>query len=276
MTLNLQPIPHGGTLFYDIVGGAATGTGVARVAINATYTVPQEARELNASLPWMLAAAPAVGESVFGVFDIQGTGFKRQPQEFWGPLGGSRLEATWGQIPSQQPLWEQHHPLAGGETPWSWGIEPIDALADDGRCGLTLAYSTGASEMPYVQGISARELSTGTTAVITNLTTLALQNPKQMVEAGGFATGSTVTADQEIEGIFTVTCQAWQDIQTHRFFAVLMAIEATSGGQVAVDFPRLPFDARFKGTGTINVTGTYELVTTLTAAGQFAHYLRYI
>lgn len=276
MTLKLDPIPHGGSLFYDIVGGAATGTGVDRAAINATYTVPQEARELCASMPWMLAAAPAVAESVFGVFDIQGTGFKRLPQEFWGPIGGSRLAALGGQQPSQLPLWEQHHPLAGGETPWSWGIEPIDALVDNGRCGLTLAYATGASGLPYVYSISARELSTGTTAIITNLTTLALQNPLQMVEAGGFATGAVVTADQEIEGIFTLTCQAWLGIQTHRFFAVLHAIEATSGLQVAVDWPRLPLDARFKGQGTINVTGTYELVATLTAAGQFAHYVRYI
>ena len=63
-------------LFYDTVGPAATGTAVARVAINSAYVVPSAARELVGVIPFIQAEAPAAAEAIVAIWDIIGSDFK--------------------------------------------------------------------------------------------------------------------------------------------------------------------------------------------------------
>jgi len=264
-----------GTIFYDIIGPAATGTGTARAQIDASYRVPSAARELLGVYLQIENEAPSAAEPFIAVLDIKGTDFRYQPCEMLFPVGNGTLAEVTGVQKSPSEYWPIHAPLNGTEV-LDVGVEPCEAMAGNGQVGVTVAYSTVRTGKPVIYGKFSREVASGTTAGTFNtLTALTVSNARQMYEVVGTHVQVTTKADEEEMNYMTLNCTQWHPIQTIKF---MLEASGTAGGAAITSFGakniRLPFDALFKASqATIEGTGyNYDVMTT---AGVYVYGIRY-
>lgn len=266
------------TLFYDIVGPAATGVAVARAAINAAYRVPAKARELVGVRPFMQAEAPAANDSVLAVWDILGRDFRYQPCEGFMPVGSGKLGAIDEMPTTPMETWFTHIPLKGNET-LNIGVEPLSAMAVNGQAGFTMIYSTKRTGRPTIYGLMSREIAAAAAAAaVTAMGGLAARNATKMLEMIGIASPGeeVVTADEELAGHFTLRCSGWDGVQEDRFFhEPLHAIEAGSGVKKVMGIMRLPIDRKFKGKGG-TVVAEHTNFDAFDALGELAWGIRWI
>lgn len=263
------------TMFYDIIGPAATGTGTDRAQIDATYRVPSAARELVGVYLQIENEAPSAAEPFIAVFDIIGTDFRYQPCECLFPVGSGTLAEVTGVYKSPSEFWPIHAPLNGTEV-LDVGVEPCEAMAGNGQVAVTVAYSTVRTGKPTIYGKFSREVASGTAVATSTLTALTVSNAKQMYEVVGTHVQVTTKADEEEMNYIVMNCTQWDPIQTIKF---MLEASGTAGGAAITSFGakniRLPFDARFKASqATIEGTGTnYDVMTT---AGVYVYGIRYL
>ena len=264
-----------GAVFYDRIRSSAGGTGTARTAVSTTYAIPDAARELIAWAPMCVPAAPSAAESIAAVFDIQGNNFKYGPVEAYAPVAGQHLTAIQGHTPTPQEWWEVRAPVSPQAT-YSWGIEPIDAQAGDSRAYIDLMYSTVRTGLPVIHGLATRETAldgAGDSAA----TTLNVTDAKELVEVAGIATGSTVTADEEIVADMTIRSDSLRPLQQFRFgLQPNTAIEATSGETHIDCISRNPTPGFYFSIVNPAIAGTANLDVDITGAGQSSFLVRYL
>jgi hypothetical protein len=263
-------------IFHDAIDEAAQGAGTAAANLTTTYRVPSTARENLGYLPLESPAAPAVAESVFVRIQFLGSDYKFQPQQAYAQIAGGTLSTinAQGRI-GGMPLYLSYTPVSGSET-WTIEVEALDAMAGDARAAMTLIYSDRPSGNPAQYGRATLETSTGTTAADTAGADIVQSGMRELVEYGGGVTGSTVTADEEITSRITLRCNAWEPVQQTVFYLEpAYAVELTSGAQ-PTQLARYPAHLRFNTTASVTVTSVHTHDVTLTAAGQFGHYIRYI
>jgi len=263
-------------LFYDTVGPAAVGTGVARAAIDAEYSVPSAARELVGVIPTIMGEAPAPAESILAIGDIIGADFKGIPCEFPFPVAAGKLGAIDQLETTPMEFWPIHAPLKGTED-LNFGQEMCDANAADAQAGLTLVFSEKPSGRDQIFGKFSREIAGSTTAAyVAEGTDIKISNALKMYEMVAIAVcAGIVTADQELASKATMKCSVWDPIQTQEFFlAPIHAIEATSGVATVKQIMRLPLDAKFKTLNAV-VETIIEQYDALTVAPMYAHGVRW-
>ena len=154
---------RGKGIFYDTVGPAAVGTGVARAAIDAEYSVPSAARELAGVIPTIMGEAPAPAESILAIGDIIGADFKGIPCEFPFPVAAGKLGAVDQLETTPMEFWPIHAPLKGTED-LNFGQEMCDANAGDAQAALTLVFLEKPSGLGQIYGKFSREIAGSTTA----------------------------------------------------------------------------------------------------------------
>ena len=263
-------------LFYDTVGPAAVGTGVARAAIDAEYSVPSAARELVGVIPTIMGEAPAPAESILAIGDIIGADFKGIPCEFPFPVAAGKLGAVDQLETTPMEFWPIHAPLKGTED-LNFGQEMCDANAGDAQAGLTLVFSEKPSGKGQIYGKFSREIAGSTTAAyVAEGTDIKISNALKMYEMVAIAVCAGITtADQELASKATMKCSVWDPIQTQEFFlAPIHPIEATSGVSVVKQIMRLPLDAKFKTKNAVIET-IIEQYDALTVAPMYVHGVRW-
>ena len=265
-------------LFYDTVGPTATGVATARAAIDASYRVPAEARELIGVIVGIQIEQPNAGDSVLAVWDIRGKDCRFQPCEGLAPVGNGKLGALDEQETTPMEIWKIHAPLNGNET-LDIGIEPLSAMGVDGQAFMTMVFSTKRTGKPVIYGRASREIATGTTALtIIAGTDLRVDNGLKMHEIWGVATigTATVVVAEELAGRVKMRCSAWEDMQETEFFHEPMhAIDGTTGSNKVQSIMRLPFDRKFKSKqATIHTEFVND--DALSAAGIYAHGIRWL
>jgi len=267
---------RGKGIFYDTVGPAAVGTGIARTAIDADYSVPSAARELAGVIPFIMGEAPAPAESILAIGDIIGADFKGIPAEFLFPVAAGKLGAIDQLETTPAEFWPMHVPLKGSED-LNIGQEMCDANAADAQAGLTMVFLEKPSGFGQIYGKFSREIAGSTTAAyVAEGTDIKISNALKMYEMVAVAVcGGATTADQELAAKATMKCSVWDPIQTQEFFlAPIHPIEATTGVSVVKQIMRLPLDARFKTKNAV-VETLIEQYDALTVAPMYAHGVRW-
>ena len=273
----LEPY-RGKGLFYDVVGPAATGAAVARVAIDVDYVVPSAARELVGIIPGIQAEAPAAAESIIAVGDIIGPDFKQQPQEWLFPVAAGKLGAVDQLETTPMEFWPMHAPLKGGEV-LNIGVTLQDALAGNGQAFLTMVYSTRPTGKRKIFGTFSDAVAGGAAAAAgaayagDNLT---ISNGIQMYEliAVTVFAGNPTTLE-ELCSRALMKCGVWDEIKSTEFFiAPVHAMVGISGVATVKSIQRMPFDEKF-----LNPQATIETILyqddVMTVAPLFVHGIRY-
>ena len=273
----LEPY-RGKGLFYDVVGPAATGAAVARVAIDDDYVVPSAARELVGVIPFITTEEPAAAESIISVGDIIGPDFRGQPCEFPFPVAAGMLGALNAIPTTPAEFWAIHAPMDGGEV-LNFGQEMCDALAADGEAGLTLVYTERRTGKRQIFGKFSREVAGGAGAGADYAVAgdnLTISNGGQMYEIVAICVfAGIVTTVEALVSLATMKCSVWDPIQSTRFFLEpVHAMVGASGAAQVKAIMRLPFDARFNNKQA-TVETTFIQSTNMTVAPMFVHGIRY-
>ena len=203
----------------------ASGTGTAVTAAQ-TWVVPSGMNYLAYIKAFFVPEAPAVAEGVGAVIAMVGQDWKHTPSEFFTEIGGTRLEAPWGQLVKATPRWWPFHlPIKPGGT---IGVtaEPIDALADNGEIGIDVLYSDVKSG-EAVQRLMSRETANTTTTGASITISGAAKVTDYTVS---YVPGGVLVADEEVTGRLAVTSGALVAWQTLTLSYHVHGIEATSGG----------------------------------------------
>jgi hypothetical protein len=150
---------RGGAIFYDRVPGGTTnatsaGTGTARTSISSTYTVPSAAAEIIAISPGLAPTAAAVAKNDIAYHDIQGTSFKRQPQQVLSPVASVYL-SVGSQRTSPQEWYAVKAKVVAGDQ-YDWGVTPLVANSGNMKAWTDVMYSTiPSNELTIYSQVSA-------------------------------------------------------------------------------------------------------------------------
>lgn len=149
----MKAAQNGGAIFYDRVppgttNATAAGTGVARTSITTTYAIPPVAREILAISPGLGSTADAAADVKMAFADIQGTAFKRQPQQVPAPVGSVTLSVGATRFTPQE-WWTVRAPCVPGDM-YDWGINELVANAHNMKAWVDVMYSTAPSGDPTV------------------------------------------------------------------------------------------------------------------------------
>jgi len=253
---------------------AAGGAAVARAAINAVFPVPDKARTL---LGWRAIDCPAAGavaESALAVFDIQGQNFNFTPQEIiCGNVGGSIL-ATGTTLVGPSEYYDVFAPVVGGET-WNVGVEPLDAEAGNRRSTVEFTWTDVRLPLPTIRSQCSREIAIAIAAVgeVAGLA-MPITQAHQLIEVGGCATESVNTAAEELNGTLILRCGAMPINEIRVVLEPYAGTAVTPGSNIAYVTRRLERQ-RFSQE-SVTITAALDVDLALAAAGQFAHYIRWI
>ena len=248
----------------------ATGTGTAETA-EQSIVVPANAVELLAMRMEVTALAPAPAESVMGVGKLKGNNWQNNPYEIAAEVGAAHLGAIGGPWAREPRWWPAHLPVSPNST-IAFTYEPVDALADNGQCGVEFRWSNGRTGIPGVKRLFSREIATSTT---TN--TLASINDARGITKGFFAVGAaTVAADDPGDYSITLESSGLKDQQTFQIATQLIGIEATSGMEYSY-LMETPQDIELlPGVAQISFAATLSETTALGTAGQWMYGIEYI
>jgi hypothetical protein len=264
----------GGNIWTSCTDTVAGGAAVARAAINAVFPVPDKAKTLLGWRPIETATAGAVAESMLSVFDIQGANFNFQPQEVMcGNTAGSIL-ATGTPLQGPSEYYDVFAPVAGGET-WNVGVEPLDALAGNRRSAAEFTWTDVRLPLPTVRSLCGREVAIAIAAVgeVPGVA-MAITGAHELIEAGGCATESVNTAAEELMVEMILRCTALPINEIRFPFEPYAGSAITPSSNIAYVTRRLQ---RMKfSQPSVTVTSAYDVDVALAAAGQAAHYIRWI
>lgn len=280
MTQILKALEGYKNLFYDIVGPVATGAVAAvRVAVNAAYVVPSAARELVGVIPFLMAEAPAAGDSLLAIGDIIGPDAPKGPCEWLYPVGGGKLGALDEMYSTPAEFWPIHAPLKGGEV-FNVGVEIVAALAGNGQAMVTMVYSTKPTGKRQIMGTFSAivaGVAAGVAGQAIAGNNLTISNGVQMYEiiAACVNNGVSVTLE-EIASWCLMKCTVWDDIQSTQFFiAPVHAMVGATGNSVIKSLQRLPFDAKFTNPQATVECILYQWDIMAAVAPGFVHGFRY-
>lgn len=264
----------GGNVWTNSNPFAAGGVAVARAAINAAFAVPDNARTLLGWRPIDCAAAGAVAESQLAVFDITGQNYNFQPQEVMcGNVSGSIL-ATGTPIQAPSEYYDVFAPVKGGET-WNIGVEPLDAEAGNRRSTIEFTWTDVRLPLPTIRSQCSREIAIAIAAVgeVPGLV-MPITEAHQLIEVGGCATESVNTAAEELNVTLVLRCTAMPMQEIRVVFEPYAGSQITPSSNIAYVTRRIQRQ-KFKQP-SITMTSAFDVDLALAAAGQAAHYIRWI
>lgn len=272
-------VKRGGTVFTDVVpagavNATATGTGTARTSIATTYPVPNSAQELLAFAPMLCSTADAAADAKFAMFDIQGTSFKRQPQQVLGPIGSVVLSVGSTRFTPME-WWNTYSPVVQGDQ-YDFGVTPLVANAHNMKAAVTLMYST----IPSMKSTIFSQVNTVSAiknAGSNSTGTLTLSAANQLVEvATGVSPEAAAVAQENQILTHNMTSGSLDPIQSINWSSDPPAqIAATSGDTQVPQISRyLELGLRFKQPNPLLTFTSYIDVAT-TNNLNVAHCVRY-
>ncbi len=264
----------GGSIWTSSNAFAAGGAAVARAAINAAFAVPDKARTLLGWRAIDCIVAGAVAESALAVFDIQGQNYNFQPQEIiCGNTGGSIL-ATGTSLIGPSEYYDVFAPVKGGEA-WNIGVEPLDAEAGNRRSTAEFTWTDVRLPLPTIRSQCSREIAIAIAAVgeVAGLA-MPITDAHQLIEVGGCATESVNTAAEELNVTLILRCTAMAVNEIRTVFEPYTGSAITPSSNIAYVTRRLE---RLKfSQPSVTLTSAFDVDIALAAAGQAAHYIRWI
>jgi len=263
----------GGNVWTGCTDTVAGGAAVARAVVE-LHVVPDKAKTLLGWRPIETATAGAVAESMLSVFDIQGVNYNFQPQEVMcGNVAGSML-ATGTPIQAPSEYYDVFAPVAGGEI-INVGVEPLDALAGNRRSAAEFTWTDVRLPLPPIRSLCSREIAIAIAAVgeVAGLA-MPITDAHQLVEVGGCATESVNTAAEELMVTLILRCTALPLNEIRCLLEPYAGTAVTPGSNAAYVARRLQ---RMKFSQTsVTVNSAFDVDIALAAAGQAAHYIRWI
>lgn len=263
----------GGSVFPSVTDMAAGGAALARAVVE-MHVVPDKARTLLGWRPIDHGMIAAVAESTLAVFDIQGQNYNFQPQEvLCGNVAGSLL-ATGSSLHACSEYYDVFAPVKGGEA-INVGVEPLDALGAGRRSGVEFLWTDVRLPLPTIRSLCSREIAIAIAAVgeVPGLA-MPITDAHQLIEVGGCATESVNTAGEELNVTLILRCTAMPINELRYMFEPYGATDITPGSSVAYVSRRI---ARQKfSQPSVTITSTFDVDIALAAAGQAAHYIRWI
>lgn len=225
---------RGGAVFYDRVpagtaNATATGTGTSRTSITTSYSIPNAARELLAIAPALSSTADAAADIKFAFADIQGTSFKRQPQQVLAPIGSVTLSVGSTRFTPQE--WYKVCAPVSANDQYDWGITPYVANAHNMKAWVDVMYSTIPSGDPTIFSQCQTSKTAFLAAGSTSTGTLTLTNANSLYEVATGVSGEAAAVANENQILSNqLQCSALQPIQTFIYGQDAPAqITATSG-----------------------------------------------
>ena len=272
-------IKRGGTVFTDVVpagavNATAAGTGTSRTSITTTQPVPNGAQELLAFAPMLCSTADAAADSKFAMFDIQGTSFKRQPQQVIGPVGSVVLSVGATRFTPME-WWNTYAPVVQGDQ-YDYGVTPLVANSHNMKAAATLMYSTipsgKATIFSQVGAVNAFKAAGSNSSG-----TLTLSAASQLVEvASGVSPEAAAVAQENQRLTHNMTSGSLDPIQSINWSSDPPAqIAATSGDTQVPQISRfLELGLRFKQPNPLLTFTSYLDVATSNNL-NVAHCVRY-
>lgn len=242
----------GGAIFYDRVppgtaNATAAGTSAARVSITTTYAIPPIAREIVAISPGLASTADAAADSKMAFNDIQGTAFKRQPQQVPAPAGSVVLSVGATRFTAQE-WWAVRAPCVAGDS-YDFGVTSLIANTHNMKSWLDLMYSTIPSNDATIYSQVQSSVTAFKNAGSTSTGTLTLTAANYLYEVATLLSPETAAVAQENQ-ILThqLSCSALDPVQQINYGSETPAqIAATSGDTMQAQIFRcLTFGERFK------------------------------
>lgn len=270
----------GGTVLPDRITPAAAGTGTSRASISTTYQIPPWAKMLLAVKPNASAgASAAAADVVTAQFDIQGSSFKRGPQQFIGPVSTPVLSAgTMIATPSE--WWATFIPVQPLAS-YDWGVTPLTANTHNFKAGYDLLYSTvdfsnEAGFEPIVSQNTAIQAvtSSGTSTFNNAITTVDADNLFEV--AGVVQSNGTITAAEKAYIGVQLNSSGLADVQTFTYgLDPTGVVISTSGTATIPKISRyLVAGMRFKALAS-NINYTANMDSTVSNAAQMVNTIRY-
>ncbi len=272
-------VDMGGTVFPDVVpagavNATAAGTGTSRTSITTTYPVPNSAVELLAWAPMLCSTADAAADSKFAMFDIQGTSFKRQPQQVVGPVGSVALSVGSTRFTPME-WFNTFAPVVQGDQ-YDFGVTPLVANAHNMKAGVTLLYSTIPTGKKTIFS-QVSSVNAFKNAGANSTGTLTLSAASLLYELMSAVSPEAAAVGNENQ-ILTHTAQSgsFDPIQSINYSSDPPAqITATSGDTQVPQISRfMPLGTRFKQPNAL-ITFTSNLDVATTNNLNVAHCVRY-
>lgn len=272
---------NGGQIFYDRVpsgstGATATGTSAARVSISAAYLVPSAARELIAISPVLATTAEAAADSMMAFADIQGSNFRRQPQQVPAPVGSVVLSVGAARFTPQE-WWTVRAPVVAGDS-YDVGITSLIANAHNMKAAMDIMYSTVPTGLSSIYS-AIQTTATGFKSAGANSTgTLSLVNAHELYEVGTLVSPETAAVAQEVQILDTqLQCSALTPVQSFNYGVDTPAQIAATSGDTQV--PQISRHLAMGGKFTVpNPTLNYTSILTTATTNNLsvAHFARWV
>lgn len=270
-----------GAIFYDRVPGGttvstATGTGTSRTSISTSYSVPSASVELLAISPGLSSTADAAADTKMAFADIQGTSFKRQPQQVPAPVGSVTLSVGATRFTPQE-WWAVKARVVAGDQ-YDWGITPLIANTHNMSAWMDLMYANIPSGEPTIYSQIQTTTNAFKTAGSNSAGTLTLTAAAELYEVGTLMSPESATVGNETQIITTVlTCSAMDPVQTFTHGVDPPAqVTATSGDTQVPQITRvLAVGQKFKVPNP-QISYTHNLKTAPTNNITTANFARYV
>jgi len=270
---------NNGNIFVDSTDFSAGGAATAEATIE-EYSCPADAKTLVGMRPVEYPKDQAVAESMMAVFSLQGD-YNHMPYEVIGGNIAPSILATGGMLTSPSEFFEVTAPVAGGQK-IDVVIEPLDAIAGDRDSAVEFTFTDidlHSLGIPIQYSKASREVALVNVGK-TDGTTLELTDFSVLIEIGAVFTPAALTVEEEANVQLKITCTSLEhQIQT----ITLEPSGAIADGTVDENsymgyLARRPcWDRLRAGQGNkVTVTAQFDLSIVLSAAGQVAHYLRWI
>jgi hypothetical protein len=272
-------VDQGGAIFYDrvptgTVNATATGTGTSRTSISTSYAVPPIAKEILAISPGLASTADAAADLKLAMVDIQGTAFKRQPQQVLAPVGSSVLSVGATRFTPQE-WYKVCAPVVAGDL-YDYGVTPLVANAHNMKAWIDVMYSTVPSNDPVIFS-QVSTASAFKAAGSQSSGTLTLTAASGLYEVASATSGESAVVAQENQiATHILQCSALQPIQQLAYGSDTPAqVAATSGDDQMGQIIRYPtYGMSFK---IPNPTLTYNTILNVATTNNMnvAHMARY-
>lgn len=272
-------VSNGGAIFFDRVpsgtaNATAGGTGTSRTSISTTYTVPSPAREILAISGGIAPTASAAADSLFAMIDVQGTSFKRQPQQIIAPIGSVNLSV--GAVRNTPQEWfKVCAPVVNGDQ-YDWGVTPLIANAHNLKAWVDVMYATIPSGDPTIYS-QVSSITAFKTAGSNSTGSLTLTAANTLYEVATGLSPETAAVAQENQILSTnIQCSSLSPVQSFTYGQDSPAvISATSGDTQLPQLARyMPLGNRFKVSNPqLNYTSILDVATTNNLT--VAHMARY-
>lgn len=259
----------GGAVFYDRVPGGtsnatATGTGTSRTSVSTSYSIPSAAKELLAVSPGLCSTADAAADSKMAFADIQGTAFKKQPQQIPCPIGSVVLSVGATRFTPQE-WWAIRAPVVNGDQ-YDWGVTPLIANSHNMSAWFDVMYATINSGDPTIFSQVQTTVNTFKAAGSNSCGSLNLTAAVELYEVATMVSPETAAVAQETQILsHQLQCSALDPVQTFTYGSEGPAqIAATSGDTAMGQIARfLALGLRFKVSNPqLNYTSILKTATT--------------